>query len=113
MLKKTLTLAAAAAALFACASAFADPPRWAPAHGWRAKHYDHRPLGYDRHDRHYYGHYREKVVVHHYAPVVRHVHVPPRPVVVYHEPAYVVPGAVVGATPYGWSVDLRFGGGWR
>ncbi|MEQ8828344.1 MAG: RT0821/Lpp0805 family surface protein [Alphaproteobacteria bacterium] len=23
------------------AAAFADPPHWAPAHGWRAKHYQH------------------------------------------------------------------------
>ena len=37
MLMKKLTLAAAALAV--SATAFADPPRWAPAHGYRGDHY--------------------------------------------------------------------------
>ncbi|HXM82722.1 MAG TPA: hypothetical protein VN929_12445 [Burkholderiales bacterium] len=51
MLMKKLTLAAAALAV--SATAFADPPRWAPAHGYRgdhnAPHYVVRPAY-----RHYY-----------------------------------------------------------
>ena len=54
-----LGLTAAAALMIVAApvgAAYADPPRWAPAHGWRAKHHDH-----DRHrDR------REVHVYHHY-----------------------------------------------
>ncbi|TIX50370.1 glycine zipper 2TM domain-containing protein [Alteraurantiacibacter aquimixticola] len=49
-MRKTLTLtAAAAAAMLAipAAPAAADPPGWAPAHGY----YDH-DRGYDRYDRH-------------------------------------------------------------
>ena len=47
---KTAGIRAAAAAFVfslvipAAAPAFADPPHWAPAHGWRAKH--HRPVHY-------------------------------------------------------------------
>ncbi len=54
-----LGLTAAAALMIAAApvgAAYADPPPWAPAHGWRAKHH-----GHDRHrDR------REVHVHHHY-----------------------------------------------
>lgn len=47
--KKIAVLTAAGAALATAAPAFADPPYWAPAHGWRAKHHrevvvvQHRP----------------------------------------------------------------------
>ncbi len=37
MLMKKLTVAAAALAI--SATAFAEPPRWAPAHGYRGEHY--------------------------------------------------------------------------
>lgn len=64
MLKKTLVLATGlTAALGFSSGAFADPPHWAPAHGWRAKHKHH-------------GHY--------YAP--RPVYVVPAPRVVYAAP---------------------------
>ena len=36
---KKLALAAAGAALLAAAPAFANPSHWAPAYGWRAKHF--------------------------------------------------------------------------
>src|SRR3546814_9056078 len=41
-------------------TAYADPPPWAPAHGWRAKHDDGR-----RH-RHHRDRDRHEVYVHHY-----------------------------------------------
>jgi hypothetical protein len=49
MKKALLALAAAALALPAVPAA-ADPPSWAPAHGWRAKH---AYGGYDREGRYY------------------------------------------------------------
>jgi uncharacterized protein YcfJ len=61
--KTVLTLAAGT--LFAAAPAYADPPRWAPAHGYHSKH--------------------ERVVVKHrrdHRPVVREVVVVRQPVVV-------------------------------
>jgi hypothetical protein len=61
--KTILTLAAGT--LFAAAPAYADPPRWAPAHGYHSKH--------------------ERVVVKHrrdHRPAVREVVVVRRPVVV-------------------------------
>jgi len=68
-------MAAATAALLMTAApigtAYADPPPWAPAHGWRAKHdRDHRRDHRDRRDVHVYHHYesgpayyREPVIV--------------------------------------------------
>ena len=42
MLTKKLALAAATGTvLLAAAPAFANPPHWAPAHGWRAQHGTH------------------------------------------------------------------------
>jgi hypothetical protein len=91
MLKKILI--ATAATLGFAGSALADPPYWAPAHGWRAHHY-----------RHYYYAPRPVYVV----PAPRVVYAPPPPVVypyyaapapvvvrpapVYPAPAYVAPG---------------------
>ncbi|MEY4239793.1 MAG: hypothetical protein RL339_2394 [Pseudomonadota bacterium] len=40
MFRKTLIAATLATAALPSASAFADPPRWAPAHGYRAKNGD-------------------------------------------------------------------------
>ena len=78
MLTKKLALATAAAgALIAAAPAFANPPHWAPAHGWRAEH---------RHCHHDVR--RQPVVVVQPAP---YYYVPPRPVVVYQPPVYVAP----------------------
>ena len=62
--RKTL-LTLAASTLLAAAPAYADPPRWAPAHGYHSKH--------------------ERVVVKHrqnHRPAVRHVTVVRQPVVV-------------------------------
>jgi len=36
--KKLVLLTASGFMLSAASAAFADPPHWAPAHGWRAKH---------------------------------------------------------------------------
>ena len=49
-MKKTLMAAAALALTLPAAPAAADPPPWAPAHGWRAKQ-DARV--YDRYGRYY------------------------------------------------------------
>ena len=45
-LKKLTLSAATGLTLLAAAPAFADPQRWAPAHGWRAQH--HQPRHYHR-----------------------------------------------------------------
>ncbi|OGA02435.1 MAG: hypothetical protein A2W68_19705 [Betaproteobacteria bacterium RIFCSPLOWO2_02_64_14] len=74
--KKTVCMLSAGAALAVAIPVFADPPHWAPAHGYRHKH--------------------ERVVVveRRYRPVVREViverpvYIRRRPVVVYEEPAY-------------------------
>jgi hypothetical protein len=42
-MKKILVPAMIAASLSGLAPALADPPHWAPAHGHRAKHGDHKP----------------------------------------------------------------------
>ena len=89
--KKMICTLATGAALAAALPAFAGPPHWAPAHGYRHKH--------------------ERVVVveRHYRPVVREViverpvYVRRRPVVVYEAPTYyadppmAVRGNVLGA----------------
>lgn len=71
--KKIAVLTAAGAALGAAAPAFADPPYWAPAHGYRAKHYAPRVV-----------------------PVYpqAYVAVPHQPVVTYSAPAYYGPPPV-------------------
>ena len=43
-MKRILIPAMIAASLAGLAPVLADPPRWAPAHGHRAKHDDHRPV---------------------------------------------------------------------
>jgi hypothetical protein len=56
MLMKKLTLAAAALAV--SATAFADPPRWAPAHGYRGDHYAPQYVVRPAYRyQHYYQHY--------------------------------------------------------
>ncbi|MGN3973993.1 glycine zipper 2TM domain-containing protein [Tsuneonella sp. SYSU-LHT278] len=45
-MKKSLLAIAAAGLALPAAPAFADPPRWAPAHGHRAKHSDYQPRYY-------------------------------------------------------------------
>lgn len=75
--RKIALVLAAGTTLLAAAPAFADPPRWAPAHGWSAKH--HRPQ-YD---------YR--------APA--HVVVPARPIVVAPPPVVYAPPPVVYVPP--------------
>jgi hypothetical protein len=56
------------------ASAYADPPRWAPAHGYWAGHHVHGSHG--------------RVVLDRGAH--RHVHAPARTVVIYQSPAVVI-----------------------
>jgi hypothetical protein len=93
MLKKSLV---AAALLALSGAALAQPPHWAPAHGWRAKH---QPV------RHYVAH-RPVVVQHYYRPAPRPVYVvhrapPPPPVYVHRSHVDAGPallfGAIVGA----------------
>jgi hypothetical protein len=93
MLKKILLATSAAAATLGFSSgAFADPPRWAPAHGWRAHHQPARV---------YYYAPRPVYVV----PAPRVVYAaPPPPVVYYPAPAYRP--APVYATP-GVSIRLH------
>lgn len=68
--RKLAVLTAAGAALGAATPVFADPPRWAPAHGYRAKHYVPRMVPV----------YPRPYVV-----------VPRQPVVAYRAPVYYVP----------------------
>jgi hypothetical protein len=76
MLKTKVALAAAA--LLLTTPALAEPPPFAPAHGWRAKQAQYQ------HDAHWRKHPRPVVIVP--APVV----VAPRPVVVNALPGYSV-----------------------
>lgn len=67
-LKKLALAAAAGATLLAAAPAFANPPHWAPAYGWRAPH--HRP------------HYVYRAPAYVYVPAPAPVYYyPPRPVI--------------------------------
>ena len=75
-LKELALAAVAGTTLLAAAPAFANPPHWAPAHGWRAQH--HQP-------RHYY---RGPAYVYvpaapvYYAPPAPYYYAPPpRPVI--------------------------------
>ena len=96
MFKKTLLAvvitAGATAATLGSGLALADPPYWAPAHGYRAHHA--RP--------HYYYAPRPVYVV----PAPRIVYAPPPPVVY---PYYAAPAAVVAAPIVpGVSIRLHF-----
>ena len=80
--KKFLIAGAIGAALAIASPAFADPPYWAPAHGWRAKHH---------HYRHCYPARPALVVVppqsYYYAPP-RVYYAPPHPVIYPPSPVY-------------------------
>lgn len=75
-LKKLALAAAAGTTLLAAAPAFAHPPQWAPAHGWRAQ----------AHHRRYYPHYYRPPAYAYYPawPVAiaprAYYYAPPRPV---------------------------------
>ncbi|HZD20230.1 MAG TPA: hypothetical protein VE325_06115 [Burkholderiales bacterium] len=86
MLNKILV---AATALGISGAALANPPHWAPAHGWRAHHYYYAP--------------RPVYVV----PAPRVVYAPPPPVVYpyYAAPVVVRPAPVYPAAP---GVSVRF-----
>ena len=86
-LKKITLASAAGLTLLTAAPAFANPPHWAPAHGWRAQHH------------HYY---RAPAYVYYHQP--RPVYVPP-PVVYYPPPRPVIYGTIP-VNP-----DLRIGFG--
>src|SRR5262245_5813324 len=79
MLKKALL---ATALIGASSAALANPPHWAPAYGYRAKHYS-APVRYYPAPRPVY--------------VARAVYVAPRPVYVAPRPVYVAPAPVVYA----------------
>jgi len=58
-MKKTLLALAAASLALPAVPAAADPPSWASAHGWRAKHGAYDSRVYDR-----YGRYKEPRRIH-------------------------------------------------
>ena len=89
MFKKTLITIGAMAATLGSGLALANPPYWAPAHGWRA-HQHYRP---------YYVAPRPVYVM----PAPRYVYAPPPPVVY---PYYAAPAAVVAA-PIAPGVSIR------
>ena len=103
MLKKVLVAASTtAAALGFSGFALADPPHWAPAHGWRAHpYYAH----YAHYARHYYAP-RPVVVV----PAPRVVYAPPPPVAYpyYAAPVAVQPAVPVYPAPAGVSIRFNF-----
>ena len=98
MLKKTLLAVSATAAALVSTSVLADPPRWAPAHGYRSKHQQ-------QHHHYRYHHYQapRRIVV---VPAPRVVYAPPPPVVYpfYAAPVVVRPAPVYGAP----SLSIRF-----
>ena len=77
MLKKTLLVLGATAATLGSGLALANPPYWAPAHGWRA-HEVYRPV---------------------YRPAYRPYYVAPRPVYVMPAPRYVYAPPPPGGIP--------------
>ena len=91
-LKKLALAAATGTTLLAAAPAFAQPPHWAPAHGWRAQH--HQPRHCHRAPTYVY-----------YQP--RPVYVPPP--VVYSAPVYYAPApAIYGQIPLGHNARIGF-----
>ena len=95
--KKLALVTAAGLMLSAASTAFADPPYWAPAHGWRAKHQ------------------RQVVVVHHRPhyvarPVYAAAPIVVAPPVYYASPAYYAPLPVYGTVYYGGSGLATVGG---
>ena len=85
-LKKLALAAAAGTTLLAAAPAFANPPHWAPAYGWHAKHHHH--------------HRPPPVVIYVPAPMY---YAPPQPQV-------VLPGPVFyGQVPVSPGVRVSFG----
>jgi hypothetical protein len=63
-MRKILLAMSLAAVLAPAAPSLADPPPWAPAHGWRAKHRDewrdYRRYDWDKHDPRYGGYYADR-----------------------------------------------------
>jgi len=90
--KKVALTSAAGATLLLAGPAFADPPHWAPAYGWRAKH-----AHYDRHYPYAYAPPRVVVVT---PPVV---YAPPPPVV-------YAPPIMTGPVMWNLRVGVRLGG---
>ena len=94
--RKIALALAAGTTLLAAAPVLADPPHWAPAHGWRAKHH---------HSHHYY---RAPAYV--YYPARPVVVVPPRvyyappPAPLYYRPA----PAIYGQIPVGHHASIGF-----
>jgi hypothetical protein len=86
--KIALALAAGTTMLIA-APAFAQPPHWAPAHGWRAKQHHHHHYQHQHYAQGYgyrapaYAYYRPRPV---YVPPPVVYYPPPRPVIYGHIP---------------------------
>jgi hypothetical protein len=99
--KKIAVIAAAGAALAATVPAYAGSPYWAPSHGYRAGHWDHR---------HHHGYYppQRKVIVVQERP---YIYLPPRVVVLNPWPVYAPYPQPAPAQPV-WDVNVgfRFGG---
>ena len=93
MIKKLLITIGATAATLGSGLALANPPQWAPAHGWRA-HQVYRPVY-----RPYYVAPRPVYVM----PALRYAYAPPPPVVY---PYYAAPAAVIAA-PIAPGVSIR------
>ena len=93
---KIVLALAAGATLLAAAPAFAEPPHWAPAQGWRARH----------------------VHPHYYYRAPAYVYYPARPVVVVPPPVYYAPPpapvyyrsapALYGRIPVGHHASIGF-----
>jgi len=103
-LKKIALAAAAGTALLAAVPAFATPPHWAPANGWRARHYPS----------HYYYHYRTPAYVVAPRPVIvvppPYSYAPVAPVVYAPRPVVVRPAPVIyGNIPIGSNAAIGFG----
>lgn len=110
MLKKILLTVGATAATLGSGLALANPPYWAPAHGWRAHHQERYEERYERYHAHYRAPYYAYAPRPVYAiPAPRVVYAPPPPVVY---PYYAAPAAVIAAPAFrpmapGVSIRLR------
>jgi uncharacterized protein YcfJ len=108
--KNTISILSAGALLAIAAPAMADPPHWAPAHGYRAKqnvvvHRHVQPVVKRTVVVHHHQPVVRRTVVHRYEPAHRHVVVHRQapvyaaPAPVYHQPNILgtVMGGVIGA----------------
>ncbi|MEW5863834.1 MAG: hypothetical protein AB1773_09600 [Pseudomonadota bacterium] len=98
-MRRMLAMAVGAAlSLGTVLPAAADPPRWAPAHGWKHKHHRPHPVAWGA----------PPVVAYVAAPVVAYV--PPPVVVIRPQPVYVYPAYPRHQPGWDISIGIRFGG---